>query len=1396
MRKVLLALLLLLATWQASFAQTKNIGIKEGLSNGFVDDMVIDGQGFVWVATEWGLNRIAGNKCSVFTISNSRISNNEHVGLFYHPLSNTIWVHSKDGRADIFDCKTQTFSHFEVDGKVVYSIADICMAADSSIWLADYNGGVHHYNPVTKEYYYIDKKLLPGFGNGVRSITDDGKGNLYIGLRMEGLIIYNTHNKRSRFFKNNPADPNSLPGDNVRSVFIDHLQNIWVGTNKGLALFDPTKGIFRVFKHEKGNPNTLAGDNIMQVTETSDNTLWIASDIGGISKLDLNKFNHPNTGEVAFTQLTRENYALSSNNTRRVLQDAYGNMWVANYSTGVDFIPSSTTSFMTLNFMGDPIVNVSALFCDSKDNLWIGQDNKISQYRQGTIVHQWDFSQYISNSSSSVYLFREDPQGNIWFGTADNGVLMLNPTTGAFTRFDSTKDLDVNALYIDKDGKVWAGTEDGVYTIYNKVETKEKGINDIMGQSAIPFSIIEDDYGQIWIGTLARGIYIFDKNKKLVTHLGLENSYPSNSINQLIKDEDGGIWAATHSGLVYIPNPKDTKNFKVYGEEQGISDNHIRSLVQDRQGNIWVSMFSGIACFDRNKEKFYNYDYQSGIPTGNFGVGSAVISSTGIVYFGSPGGICTFNPQLLTDQKDMPIVEIIDCEQIMNTTEKLQRSIVIQDNNGVAHLKYDENTFKITFTSGNFAQEGNVEYSYLMKGLDDKWYETEGDNEVTFRNLSPGEYTFQVRAKLKNQEWENAKVAEMKVVVEPPLWLTWWAKLIYALIVGSIIFYFVRSYTNELKLRSSLEKTKWEAQQKQELNEERLRFFTNITHELRTPLTLIMGPLEDLMADTRLPEVLAKKVKNIHASSVRLLNLINEILEFRKTETQNRRLTVAHSDIKSFVKEIGDRFKDLNRNPQVTFNVNMPEQQAVDIYFDSEIISTVLNNLISNAIKYTPKGNIDITLSCINGKTNTTERADGLQKVVISVKDTGYGISKKALPHIYDRYYQAKGLHQASGTGIGLALVQSLAKLHEAELTVESEEGKGTEFCFILDANNTYPNALHKEDAPIEENIANMGMSDASILDEKDSDDTPDSLEGNEEKEQTDVRPLLLIVEDNDDIRQYINESLCEDYRVIEARNGKEGRDLAFNQIPDLIVSDIMMPEMDGIEMMKILKNDIRTSHIPIILLTAKTTPIDQEVGYDSGADSYLMKPFSASLLHSRIRNILSGRRRLAEFIIQHSLSGANASLDINQSGNGNLNANVVDGAERNDVRDVTGNINDNIDTSVPELSPLDKKFIEKLNRLIEENMTTIDIDIAFMTDKMAMSHSSFYRKVKALTGVSANEYIRKVKLQRSMQLLKEGESNVTEVAMLTGFNNIGYFRKCFKKEFGISPSDVLKGKG
>ncbi len=1365
MKKVLLLVTLLYATIISALAlqehNVKNIGIRDGLSNGYVVDICMDAQGFVWAATEHGLNRIAGTKCTVFTPDNSDISNFEHVGLLYHEKTNSVWIHSRDGRLDVYDCRTQRITPFLIGKENMVSVADLALAADSGIWIAHYFGDIRHYDPVTKQITLISGKNFPQIKNGVRSITDDGKGNLYIGLRMDGLIIYNIRSKQSRYFRNNPADPNSLPGDNVRSVFVDHMQNVWVGTNMGLALFDPLKGTFRVFRHERNNTGSLAGDNIHQVTETRDNTLWICSEGGGISKLNLNMYSHPYFGNVVFQQMTKENSGLSSNNTRRVLEDPYGNIWVGNYSTGVDFIPGIGSPFQINQAVEDAKINVSAIYIDKKDNLWIGEDNKVMTYKGGEITRSWDFSPYISNSSSFVYLFTEDKQGNIWFGTTDNGALKLNPATGAITKIACTKAIDVNALFTDHNGTVWIGGESGVFTVSGEKETVEAKINKAIGASSIPFSIIEDRYGKIWVGTLARGIFVFDRNRNLVAHLGEKAPFPSSSINQIISDENGGIWVATHLGLVYVPDARKPTNYKVFNDKQGLKDNHIRALAQDRMGNIWLSTFSGIACFDVNKQKFFNFDYKSGIPMGNFVIGAAAVSSTGTVYFGSPSGICSFNPQVIQQQDKVSQVEIIDCERIESQTDKGKKLIIEPDEEGRIVVKYNENTFRIAFTMRDYSQNMLVDYSYKMEGLDDEWY-TDSDNGVVFRNLDPGEYTFVVRAKLKNQDWNEASIARLTVCVEPPLWLTWWAKTLYLLLVAGIVYYIMRSYKNEIKLRSSLEKTKWESQQKIEMNEDRLRFFTNITHELRTPLTLIMGPLEDLMADSRLPEALQKKVKSIHASSVRLLDLINKILEFRKTETQNRRLSVARSNLCVAVGEIGSRFKDLNRNPKLRIEVNMPEK-PVEIFFDSEVISTVVNNLMSNAIKYTQDGSVTLSLKVANNR------------AAIVVSDTGYGISKDALPHIFERYYQAKGLHQASGTGIGLALVKSLAELHHALLTVDSVEGSGSTFSYSLDMQETYPDALHKDDDK-----------------EQMKAETDSGSEGNADgEERKDSRPVVLIVEDNDDIRTYIDESLQEDYRILQARNGKEGCDMAFLHSPDIIVSDIMMPEMDGIEMTKVLKNDMRTSHIPIIILTAKTSPQDQEEGYDSGADSYLMKPFSAHLLNSRIRNIMSGRRRLAEIILQRGVSVGNITTASQNGGTDGKTSDVLaDGMpDGNNVED----LKDDTVHSTPELSPLDKKFMDKLNMLINENIATEDIDIAFMTDKFAMSHSTFYRKVKALTGVSANEYIRKVKLQRAMELLKTGEYNVTEVSMMTGFNNIGYFRRSFKKEFDVTPSEVLK---
>lgn len=528
-------------------------------------------------------------------------------------------------------------------------------------------------------------------------------------------------------------------------------------------------------------------------------------------------------------------------------------------------------------------------------------------------------------------------------------------------------------------------------------------------------------------------------------------------------------------------------------------------------------------------------------------------------------------------------------------------------------------------------------------------------------------------------------------------------------------------------------------EQEQELNQERLRFYTNITHELRTPLTLILGPLEDMQKDTSLPVKQAQKLSVIHQSALRLLNLINQILEFRKTETQNKRLCVCKGNIAPLIYEIGLKYKELNQKTKIDFRIQIEKEEML-LFFDKEIVTIVLDNLISNAIKYTEQGCITLSLyQTVHNEVAYTE---------IKVSDTGYGISAEALPHIFDRYYQESGKHQASGTGIGLALVKNLVELHEGEIRAESVQNEGSTFYISLLTDNIYPNALHADST---EPAAKEDTAQATTS-ENTSEPTVDN-----------GKPILLIVEDNEEIQKYIAESFSDSFEVITADNGEEGKQQALSHIPDIIVSDIMMPIMDGITLCRQLKEDVRTSHIPIILLTAKDSLQDKEEGYEVGADSYLTKPFSASLLRSRINNLLESRKKLITQFQAQPVSG-------NQT---DLNEKRIIIAEA--------------------LSKLDNEFIEKITLLIEENLSSEKIDITYLSDKMCMSGSTLYRKMKALTGLSTNEYIRKVKMQNAERLLLEGKFNISEIAYKVGMNSTGYFRQCFKEEFGVSPSDYLK---
>ena len=558
----------------------------------------------------------------------------------------------------------------------------------------------------------------------------------------------------------------------------------------------------------------------------------------------------------------------------------------------------------------------------------------------------------------------------------------------------------------------------------------------------------------------------------------------------------------------------------------------------------------------------------------------------------------------------------------------------------------------------------------------------------------------------------------------------------YTLFVLAIVYLALRIYQRHLRLKFELKAEKVHHEKEQKLNEERLRFFTNITHELRTPLTLILGPLDDISHSSDITKAVKHKLAVIHQSAVRLNELITQILEFRKTETDNRQLRVVKANVVDAVHEVSLKYEELAQKPDVAIKFVAPENPIM-MYIDKEVIAIILDNLVSNAIKYTDQGNIDISVE---------RRRSGEHHLVdITVSDTGHGISAKALPHIFDRYYQENGTHQASGTGIGLSLVKKLVTLHHGEVKVESNLEQGTSFIVTLDENEIYPDALRGDEnasAKLQGNDAASGVLnlEEAVL----------SVENG--------KPLLLVVEDNREILDYVAESFVDEFDVLKAGDGREGLALALDKVPDVIISDVMMPNMDGNAMCRALKKDIRTSHIPIILLTAKDSFEAKEKGYDSGADSYITKPFTHSLLRSRILNLLQQRRR-DKMLIQESKE-----------------TNLAQKKEQ--LRE--------------SLNKVDQEFFDKLNKLIEENISG-DVDVNLISSNLAVSTSTLYRKMKALTGISTNEYIRKYKMQYAEHLLLEGKYSISEISFMVGMNSVAYFRRCFKAEYGEIPSEYLK---
>ena len=1341
MRKIFVLWLLLLPV--VSLAQpytVKQLGIEKGLSNNYVVSIAQDKQGFLWFATEEGLNKFDGTRFITYLknedLTRQGITGNELNCLLDDPQDSILWIGTQRAGLNAYDYVNNTFLCYRHDDEnpeslITDDVTKIVAATDGNLWITTYWRGVDYFDKKAGKFIHYNTQTVPGLASdNIWSVVDGGDGKLYMGHVHHGFSVLSLKDKKVKNFMYDPEDPVSLPGNGVTCIYKDLSGNIWLGTDRGLALFNPEAENFIHFHHsEDGVPHT-----VFDIRQFDGNKLWIAMEFGGIAILDLTQRMFLSPDQVRFQYIKEgdDEYSLSNSTVRCLFQDSFKNVWAGMWGGGINFLSHESSyfnvySYSPIQHSGSSLNNKTASsVCVARDGkLWIGTDGGgINVFDKGkrVAVYKEETGDLTDNSIQAALC---DSEGNLWFGSFMGGVDFYDVKKKSFHQIfpkDKTGE-DVRALYEDAE-YVWIGTSNGIY----KVRLHDKGIADhYTVENNLVRCISKDNLNRLWIGTFGGGLGVFDEHFQCVKLFNVTSLFPSNTINTVYMDSQNRMWIGTGEGLVCFPSSQSW-DYKVYRSEEGLSNVHIRAITEDNHGNIWVSTNKGISCYIAVKNSFYNYGRWDGVPIVGFMSGSVTHDYDGNIYFGSLNGLCRFNPEMVLAKREAPSAIMTGLRIFVPISERKSEEKMIELHGCPAvRLSYMQNNFSVTFNIQNYALADQVEYAYMLKGLENSWYTVTDPNNVTFRNIPPGNYCFQVKTRIRNQEWAD-EIASLDIRIDPPVWLTWWAKLFYILSGVSVLYFILHAYKKKLDMESLYELEKKNHEQEQELNNERLRFYTNLTHELRTPLTLILGPLEDMQKSNSLSGKDSQKISVIHQSAIRLLNLINQILEFRKTETQNKKLCVSRDNLAALVHEIGLKYKELNRKPEIDFCLEI-EQEDMSLFFDKEVVTIILDNLISNAIKYTEKGTITLGLhQVVRNNIHHTE---------ISVSDTGFGIAPDALPHIFDRYYQEGSEHQASGTGIGLALVKNLVVLHEGEIRVESSLNVGSTFYVSLLTDNTYPHVLHADST------------------EKTSDEK-DEKEENIEPVHSGKR-ILLIVEDNRDICDYIVESFSDDFEVRTAANGEQGLEQALGCIPDIIVSDIMMPVMNGIVMGRKLKEDLRTSHIPIILLTAKDSLQDKEEGYQVGADSYLTKPFSATLLHSRIHNLLESRKLLAERF--------------------NTNSILIDKRAA-----VTESMN-----------KLDNEFLEKINKLIEDRLSSEKIDIGYLSDAMCMSNSTLYRKMKALTGLSTNEYIRKIKMQYAERLLLEGKYNISEVAFKVGINSTVYFRQCFKDEFGMAPSDYLK---
>lgn len=1338
----------------------KQYSISEGLSQNTVYSMLEDREGIIWIGTEDGLNRFDGYEFTYYRheLKNANSISQNQVNALYQDKAGNIWIGTSDG-LNILDKKTEKITRLstarnERDESNDF-ITSIYEDRKGNIWITSLEG-LKRYLPATKKfqlYSYQDNRradkiledsreifwvsvdrdlrcfnpstgqfvpLPPLLENNqllrksyVRSIKEDHTGKVWFATELQGVFVYDSKANNLQHFVQEEGNDKSLPANIIRELFFDRDNRAWVGTRNGLSLFDSASKTFTTYRHNRFNQRSISQNSIRTILQDKAGNIWVGTYSGGFNLITAHQgmFRYTGVG-------TPNSPGLSYKIASAVYGAPDGGLWVGTEGGGLNHVSADHRTFknyslpLTSNNIG---INTIKCMLPDEDGLWVGTVNGLNYFDAKTGSLKKIFAPQDNREITSLVKLGDD----LWLATNGSGLLKR-----------------------DKNGQI---------TTF----VRESGKLGLLSNNVS--SIVKNNKGHLWVGT-SRGLNYFD-GKTFQQFYHQQNnpfSLSNSSISTLFIDSRNRLWVGTKgNGLNLFEEA--TGKFYAIDKSFGLANDVVQSIEEDDKGTLWVSTNKGLSKiminaappFTKNAVTVTNYFAEDGLQSNQFFPNSSYKNEKGELFFGGINGLSYFNPNSIRNNEYKPPViltgflirnKVVDqftegspLQQSINETEEII-------------LSYDQAFITFRFAALNYVNPVKNQYAYQLQGLkgNEDWNYVGNQRLATYTNLNAGSYVFKVKAANNDGLWSDA-IKTIRITVLPPWWATWWAYTLYALIIGGLLYLYYSYSLKTVKLKNELTLEQVVREKEQELYQQKLNFFTNISHEIKTPLTLILAPLEKLLESNPGNNRVHHQMMLMKRNGERLSQLISQLLDFRKFESGKLTLEATEGNIVSFVKEVLSSFEAYaaEHDIRLTFEEN---EKAINAWFDEDKLEKILYNLLSNALKFTRKeGLITVRLKEVN------EPQPGY--VLIEVEDNGIGIAPDKLGGIFEQfsYYDEEGMN-LHGSGIGLAFTKGLVELHQGEITVNSvREATGNLTCFSiklpLGKDHLKPEQISTRKKDSENIEAYLQLEDNHKMVAGLADRAAKVLSAMDEV------PVLLIVEDNKDVMELLRDHFEEKFNVHLASDGQEGIEKSINLIPDVIISDVMMPKVSGTVLCSTLKTDNRTSHIPIILLTARTQVTQQIEGLETGADDYITKPFNIGLLEARVWNLIEQRQQLRERY----------------------------------KKEIT------LQPSKLAITSPDEEFLEKIMAYIEENISEPTLNVEDLAKQVYMSRTTLYRKMKALTNQSIVEFIRSVRLKRAAQLLETNQHRITEIAHMTGFAEIDYFRKCFKEQYKQTPTEYLQ---